>query len=235
MSHFLSTGLPPPWMRTDDKKRLAARRRNFFLLKETLYHKGSDDIWWRCVWNDEKEAVLQETHCNIDEGHYAGDTTTQKIRQSGLWWPTTQKDDHAYYWECDLCQRMRQPTEQAQTSHQPVVTLEPFQKWGLDFVIPFTPAAAHMGNRYILVAMDYYTKWVEAKHYGTTRWHPPPNFTWEHLVSFRMPYQTHERPRRPLPKYVDSRVHQPLRHSPQKCTPCYPEANGLAESMNKIL
>ena len=41
---------------------------------------------------------------------------------------------------------------------QPVLPLEPFQRWGLDFVGRFTLAATWTGNRYILVAMDYYTK-----------------------------------------------------------------------------
>ena len=42
MSQFLTTGLPPPHMRTYERKRLAVRSRNFCLVGETLYHKGGD-------------------------------------------------------------------------------------------------------------------------------------------------------------------------------------------------
>ena len=133
------------------------------MVEDTLYHKGSDGIWRRCMCSDEKGTILCEAHCGITSGHYVGDATAQKIWQTSLWKATTQKDAHQYCQECDLCQPLGQPTEQARMPHQPVLPLKPFQKCGLHFVGPFTPTAARTGNRYILVAIDYCTKWVEAK------------------------------------------------------------------------
>ena len=58
---------------------------------------------------------------------------------------------------------MGQPNEKDRMPHQPVLPLQPFQKWGLDFVGPFKPTAARTDNQYVIVVTDYYRKCVEAK------------------------------------------------------------------------
>lgn len=44
---------------------------------------------------------------------------------------------------------------------QPQLTLEPFEKWGLDFIGPISPTSNN--KEYILVCTNYLTKWVEVK------------------------------------------------------------------------
>ena len=44
---------------------------------------------------------------------------------------------------------------------QPQVTFEPFEKWGMDFIRPIEPPSRQ--KKYIIVCIDYLTKWAEAK------------------------------------------------------------------------
>ena len=163
MEEFLSNGIPPEEMWREERKRLGVHTRAYCLSHGNLYHKSADGIWRRVVRLGEVEEILREVHCGVAGGHYAGEATGREVWQSGLWWRIELKDAHWYVKECDICERTGQPHESARIPYELVLPLEPFQNLGLDFVGPFNPTATQTGNKCILAAMDYCTKWVEAK------------------------------------------------------------------------
>mgnify|MGYP000105413119 CR=1 FL=1 len=153
----------------DAWKKLVLHCRQFSLVDGLVYYVPTDDILHRVARHHEIPAILASCHSGITGGHYARDVTIHKVWQSGLWWPTVTRDATSFTKTCDVYQRTGQPAPGARMPHRPVLPLEPFQKWGLDFMGPFNPPMAQTGNQYFLMATDYSTKWVEANHYGTTR------------------------------------------------------------------
>ncbi|XP_061357214.1 uncharacterized protein LOC133301576 [Gastrolobium bilobum] len=61
--------------------------------------------------------------------------------------------------KCDRCQRTGNITRKHEMPLVPIMEVELFDVWGIDFMGPFPPS---FGNKYILVAVDYVSKWVEA-------------------------------------------------------------------------
>ncbi|MCO5578765.1 hypothetical protein L7F22_032611 [Adiantum nelumboides] len=93
---------------------------------------------------------------------YSFNLEEQEEQESVLEEPRLFQDAKDYVQDCDVCQRLGQPSQFSRMPLQPVLPLESFQKWQLDFIGPFKRATATTGNRYILSAIDYATKWVEA-------------------------------------------------------------------------
>ena len=108
-------------------------------------------------WN----RILDDAHGGAVRGHYVGKETTQKILCAGLWWPMLHKDSKAYHRACDACQQMGIPSWRDEFPLNPQVSLQPFEKWAIDFVGPISPPS--LNKRYILVWNYFVTKWVEVK------------------------------------------------------------------------
>ena len=79
--------------------------------------------------------------------------------QSGFYWPTLFKDAIQYCKECLKCQSALNISKQDEMPLQTILEVEVFDLWGIDFMGPFPPSE---GKEYILVAVDYVSKWVEA-------------------------------------------------------------------------
>nr|GEX36389.1 reverse transcriptase domain-containing protein [Tanacetum cinerariifolium] len=93
-------------------------------------------------------------------GHYGANYTAKKVFDSGFYWPTIYKDAFELVKHCDSCQRQGKISQKDEMPQNSIQVCEIFDIWGIDFMGPFPSSK---GNKYILVAVDYLSKWVDAK------------------------------------------------------------------------
>ncbi|XP_074356758.1 uncharacterized protein LOC141696525 [Apium graveolens] len=114
-----------------------------------------------CLRPLEAEEALKEAHERIYGQHLGGRALTHKITRLGFYWTTMLADATTYVKKCDRCQRLaqivRKPPERLTSISTPI----PFLMWGMDILGPFPVASGQ--RKFIMVDIDYFTKWIEAK------------------------------------------------------------------------
>nr|GEU99289.1 reverse transcriptase domain-containing protein [Tanacetum cinerariifolium] len=119
-----------------------------------------DQIIRRCVHGQEAYDILKACHEGPTVGHHGANFTAKKVFDAGFFWPTIYKDAHDLVKSCDSCQRQGKISQKDEMPQNVIQVYEIFYVWGIDFMGPFLSSR---GNRYILVSVDYLSKWVEAK------------------------------------------------------------------------
>ncbi|KAA3487126.1 Retrovirus-related Pol polyprotein from transposon opus [Gossypium australe] len=112
----------------------------------------------KCVAGGEINKILYHFLSSPSRGHFRGSRIAAKILQSRFFWPTMFKYAYAYVNNCDQCQR----TGNISRRNELLELLELLDVWGIDFLGLFPSS---YGNRYIIVVVDYVTKWVKAEAY----------------------------------------------------------------------
>ena len=106
-----------------------------------LYRHCADQVIWRCVPEDEMNSVLNHCHTLPCGGHFGGQRTAAKVLQSGFYWPSLFKDAHHFVSTCDKCQRMGGISRKDEPPMLPILEVELFYLWGMDFMGPFPPTS----------------------------------------------------------------------------------------------
>nr|GFA96405.1 reverse transcriptase domain-containing protein [Tanacetum cinerariifolium] len=125
-----------------------------------LFRTCADQIIQCCVAGKEAINILNACHRGPTGGHYGANYIAKKVFDSGFYWPTIYKDAFEIVKRCDSCQRQGKISQKDDMPHNSIQIYEIFDVWGIDFMGPFLSSK---GNKYILVAVDYLSKWVEAK------------------------------------------------------------------------
>nr|GEY50249.1 reverse transcriptase domain-containing protein [Tanacetum cinerariifolium] len=123
-----------------------------FIIKDQIIH--------RCVAGQEAIDILKACHNGPTRGHYRANYTAKKVFDSGFYWPTIYKDAFELVKHCDSCQRQGKTSQRDEMPQNSIQVCEIFDVWRIDFMGPFPSSKA---NKYILVVVDYLSKWVKAK------------------------------------------------------------------------
>ena len=155
----LSVGIIPYGLSLQQKKWFFAIVKHYFWDEPLLFRQCADQIIPRCVLEIKMGDMLKHHHSLEYGGHFYGHRTTVKVLQLGFYWPSMFKDAHLFAKSCDRCQRTNNIGKRNEMPLMTIIEVELFDVWGIDFMGPFP---SFHGYKYILLAVDYVSRWVEA-------------------------------------------------------------------------
>nr|GEX36670.1 reverse transcriptase domain-containing protein [Tanacetum cinerariifolium] len=134
--------------------------KHYFWDDPYLFKICVDQVIIRCVSGQEAIEILKACHYGPTGGHHGPNYTAKKVFDSEFYWPTIYRDAQDIVKNYDVCQRQGKIPQRDEMPQNSIQVCEIFDVWGIDFMGPFPSSR---GNKYILVAVDYLSKWVEAK------------------------------------------------------------------------
>ncbi|GJY68183.1 reverse transcriptase domain-containing protein [Tanacetum coccineum] len=147
-------------MSSQQKNKFFKDVKHYFWDDPFLFKICADQVIRRCIAGQEVVDILTACHSGPTGGHYGANYTAKKVFDSGFYWPTIYKDAHDLVTRCDTCQRQGKISQRDEMPQNSIQVCKIFDVWGIDFMGPFPSSR---GNKYILVVVDYLSKWVEAK------------------------------------------------------------------------
>jgi transposase InsO family protein len=158
ISHLLHGWLPEDQA---EARRLARRAKSFVMHNGELHHRSASGILQRCVTTIEGRTLLFDIHEGVCGHHAAPRSLVGKAFRQGFYWPTAVNDARDIVRSCQGCQYFARQTHVPAQELQNIPITWPFAVWGIDLLGPF--ARAPGGYTHLFVAVDKFTKWVEAK------------------------------------------------------------------------
>lgn len=190
--------------------------------------------WLLVAPEDLRGEIIEACHDDPSSGHLGYSRTLARIRER-YYWPRLTKSIRRYTKTCLQCQRRKTPPLRQAGFLQPIPPpMAPFQQIGMDLLGPFPKSAS--GNRWIIVATDYLTRYAETKALPSGTATEVAKFFVESIVL------RHGAPEVIITDRGSSFTAQLTQEilrlsctSHRKTTAYHPQTNGLTERLNKTI
>nr|XP_025632973.1 uncharacterized protein LOC112727450 [Arachis hypogaea] len=229
---YLLNGTIPEGIENKAKFR---RQASFFtLINNTLYRRGYSRPLLKCLDRAEADLLLAEAHEGICGIHSGARSLAQKALRAGFYWPTIWEDSKNKVRSCDNCQKhapiINMPAEHL---HHSEVSW-PFNRWGIDILGPFPTAPRQV--KFLVVAIDYFSKWIEAQPLAKITSSQMISFVWKYIICrFGIPGHIVTDNGRQFTDSTFKEFLQNLKIKHHFSSVEHPQTNGLAEAANKII
>nr|KYP45943.1 Gypsy retrotransposon integrase-like protein 1 [Cajanus cajan] len=179
ITRHLSTGeLPSNPLKARKLRVIAAR---YTLIAGELYKRGVSSPLLKCLAPKQAHYVLHEIHEGICGTHSGGRTLAAKVIRAGYYWPTLTSDCVKFTQQCKPCQQHSPLTNLPAEELHFITTPWPFLVWDMDILGPFPPAKGLV--KFLIVAVDHFTKWIEAEAVATISASNVQKFFWKNVTT----------------------------------------------------
>ena len=212
---------------------------NRLVLEEGVLKRKYDDATSGCtivqlvVPPPLREEVLKELHSGALEGHMGEEKTLHKAKER-FYWPGMQRDVQDLCKTCDACATRKKAPRR---NHAPLVTIKagyPMQVVAVDILGPLPESES--GNSFVLVAGDYFTKWMEAYPIHNQEAETVARkLVDEMFCRFSPPEQLHSDQGRQFESGLIKEICNILRIKKTRASPYHPQCDGLVERFNRTL
>ena len=160
--------------------KVRARSARFTNHKGSLYKRGFFTPILKCIAGKDIGYVLREVHEGICGNHIGARSLAGKVLRQGYYWSTILKDATDLVKKCRICQEHAKISRLPSEPLTSITSPWPFQQWGLDILGPLPLGKGQC--KFIIVAVDYFTKWVEVEPLATITEQKIHNFVWQAII-----------------------------------------------------
>ncbi|MCH91439.1 putative protein NYNRIN-like [Trifolium medium] len=158
-------------------KKMAA---HYTMISDRLYKRGFSSPMLLCVGEIESRRILNEIHNGSCGSHIGARSLAGKVTRACFFWPTLLSDANSHVRSCDKCQRHTDLHHAPGEPLKSVMSPWPFYMWWVDILVPFPTSQGQVN--FLLIAVDYFTKWIEAEPVATISSDRVKKFNWKNLI-----------------------------------------------------